>query len=253
MVIYITLLDLLTILELAILQVLESYCIEKCFENYHRYQALNYCPSEELGSFYNVEEVIPSLDCIIPEEKNELEKANFEKSSIEGTAAEALFNSLQIELNDSSDQVENTAEYFQSLENAEPIIMESDENNDFQRDNFLSISDLEIDEESPYISNEYTELATAKISDDTLGLQQWTVNVIGSERQFVHVSDGTRIWIDLGKYTKNIHNGDILSLDVNRTIEKIEVINVKLLHSISEDYLIHDEFNYEPELEKGII
>jgi hypothetical protein len=115
---------------------------------------------------------------------------------------------------------------------------------EIEYDDYLSIHDAAIPNEST-IDSTFKQYATAKIGDNTDGQQQWIVKVIGIEGEYIHVTDGNRIWVKVGEQkASKIKNGDVLDLDVIRNGRNIEVIHIfKLETSVSEDYCIPDEMD----------
>src|SRR5690606_7522162 len=109
-----------------------------------------------------------------------------------------------------------------------------------EEEDLLTVEDLD-DELSPM---PVPEVATVKIADERLGLQQWTVVVVGKEQNYVHVYDGTRVWVDMGEDATKVEIGDILELEVLRSQNCITVERYHYLgnqYRISEDYMIPDE------------
>lgn len=265
MTITLSVIELLTIVQLGIIQLLEGYCIEKCNELRFEHYFNTYIEVNEVTSLYSVEDFGIEKHAYQSKEDCSQPVEVFELSSIEGTGAEELFLTIQQELQIpegntqepvtfADDYQHNTDEDYNLMQQEDPFFANLVDEQPINQNDFLSISDLQqVEKENQVVSSEYSKLATAKIADNTLGLQQWTVNVIGRERQFVHVSDGSRIWLDLGKYVHDIRNGDVLSVDVERTSEQVRVVNATLLHSVSEEYLIPDEMEYLEESESVAI
>ncbi|MGN7299472.1 hypothetical protein [Ferdinandcohnia sp. SAFN-114] len=118
-------------------------------------------------------------------------------------------------------------------------------------DDCLSINDLNSDalNELDDVNSRFVQYATAKIKDEVEGRQEWTVKVIGMEGPYIHITDGQRIWVNVGEAkTSKIHVGDVLNLDVARNGKKDIIVNriIKLETSISDEYMIPDEhYNHE--------
>ncbi|MEY8742010.1 hypothetical protein AB9M62_21280 [Bacillales bacterium AN1005] len=95
------------------------------------------------------------------------------------------------------------------------------------------------------LSADFEQLTSSKIGDFIEGEQQWVVSIIGTEEEYLHVSDGHRAWINVGEDVQRIKRGDLLALDVIRHGRNTEVLKITVLEStestISEDYLIPDE------------
>ena len=90
------------------------------------------------------------------------------------------------------------------------------------------------------------------IADYIVGVQLWTVEVIGYEQDYLHVSDGSsRTWLHLSNH--NVGIGDILSIEVDRkTHEVVEVLSVELLQSTSIDYLTVEQLEHFDEFQKAV-
>ncbi|QHA38698.1 hypothetical protein D5E69_22960 (plasmid) [Rossellomorea marisflavi] len=213
----IDLIELFKVIGLFIIQGLDSYCRERYDQFF--YQRLFAKNQEE---FYEL------LIEPVPEQSNvfsieEVAEVNYTKSDIEGTPVEDLFNNLQVELAGESKRI-----------NYDDRPSYPDE------EDCLTLNDLN-NEWHVTIDDEYVSSANAKIKDELIGIQKWTVNVIGEEKQYIHVSDGDRIWLDVGNYASKITVGDIISVELDRQLEKIEIREVSILHHFSEDYMIYDE------------
>lgn len=157
-------------------------------------------------------------------------------------SAEGLWNDINHELQ--QEEEENYDKFYDDLKDSlDHFYQEQDED-------YLYISDadhvdyIEMDES-------YTGFATAKINDNLVGQQQWTVQVIGIEMGYIHVSDGSgRLWLEIGeKKALRIQNGNILVLDIIREEDKVHVDRIFLLDDYTiADYAIPDEdssFIYE--------
>ncbi|NRD81081.1 hypothetical protein HPT25_27700 [Bacillus sp. BRMEA1] len=247
--------EFLTYCQFFIILVLEQYCFEKSIQ----IRTMQYQESLYIPDIYSVE------NC--PVVSIQTETPTVEVSDIVGTEAEELLAALQQELGEhdlsevsapmDTDYTHelipavaffNDAEGFvdEHLVSHFPNCLEPDFESDpmVNEEDCLSLDDL-LDSEQPAISMEYQQCATAKIADNLMGDQQWTVLVLGKEGPYIHVSDGRRIWLDLGEKSKLIHRNDVLSVEVSRKDDgKIEVLRtIKLEEAayVSEDYLIPDE------------
>ncbi|MGE6755970.1 hypothetical protein ACQKFO_21450 [Rossellomorea sp. NPDC071047] len=246
----ISLIELLTIFQLCGMLILEMYCIEKSYETFYRDQFELYC---SISAMENEQEVnlieFPSKD-FAPKELED-NHSEVQVSDIKGTGVEVLFESLQAEMADEpafySEKFNVTEEidFDAELNAMDQLHMEEDQ------DDCLSMRDLNT-EYSLQIDEQYSQTATAKIKDEILGVQQWTVSVIGLEQKFIHVSDGDRTWLDVGENVRHIQNGDVLSIEVNRSRDKIEVIKIETLHQVSKDYMIPDETEFYNLIEEAV-
>lgn len=109
-------------------------------------------------------------------------------------------------------------------------------------DDTLSVQDYEEERVSYFSGEEYSGLATCNIEDGVAGPQRWIAMVIGIEGEYVHIDDGSRLWVKIDDTPVNL--GDILMLDVNRSANEIEVLKVTVLESaptVTADYAIPDE------------
>ncbi|MCM3443959.1 MULTISPECIES: hypothetical protein [Metabacillus] len=253
----ISIIELLTYCQFFILVVLEQYCIEKS----QQFKVTQYQATMEYMYFPEAYQE----DCMVL--PNEYVKPVVEVSDIRGSKAEDLFSALQQELG-SNENIELDAE-----SNEDSLILYEDHmnrvNEDNTQDDFLLINELNIldqsdlpplqqedclslddliDSNEPMISSDYQAFATAKIADNIIGNQQWTVSVIGMEGSHIHVSDGRRVWVDLGEKARSINPKDILSIEVNKKEDgKIEVIRTIKLEEgtfVSDEYVIPDEEIY---------
>jgi len=145
--------------------------------------------------------------------------------------AEALLAELQLEL--------SSFESIQEKEVEGNVLFDKKIDSDC-----ISLSDYDSDngDTSDVSSANFEQLASAKIGDCLEGEQHWVVSIIGTEEEYLHVSDGHRAWINAGEDAQGLKRGDLLAVDVIRHGRNIEVLNITFLDStISEDYLIPDE------------
>jgi len=213
----IDLVELFKVIGLFIIQGLDSYCRERYDQFfYQRLYERNQTEFNEL-----IIEQVPDESNVFSIEN--VSEVIYTKSDIEGTPVEDLLHNLQVELADDSNL--NNYDDWPSYPDDEDCLTVHDLNNEYQVN----------------IDDEYVSSANAKIKDELIGIQKWTVNVIGEEKQYIHVSDGDRIWLDVGNYASKIAVGDIISVELDRQLEKIEIRQVSILHHFSEDYMIYDE------------
>jgi hypothetical protein len=107
----------------------------------------------------------------------------------------------------------------------------------------IQISDIE--EEEAIVPTGFESFASAKISDCVEGPQQWVVSIVGREESYIHISDGKRLWVNVGEKASKLRNGNILILDVIRNGIDITVENLfRLETNLSEEYAIPDEEQY---------
>ncbi|MCM3619800.1 hypothetical protein M3936_19700 [Sutcliffiella horikoshii] len=185
----------------------ELYLMEKFLYSHYKQKHLD-CPYYFPQENFVFEEVFTELEQPTAALDSSMVLAH---SDIEGTEAESLFQELVSEISVTSD------------------------------DDGLSLADWVYEEEEVIP----TVLGSTKISDNKEGLQNWMVSVVGIEREYVHVSDGTRIWLDLIDFAREVQHGDILSLQVNRMKDCVEVVEVLDIQRLQhQEYCIPDEAAY---------
>lgn len=263
----ISIVELLTYFQFFLIIVLEQYCIEKSIQikaaSYRLSMESMYIPdvySVEASPVVSIQQVTPIV----------------EVSDIAGTEAEDLLSALQQELGglETEEQAPIKHDNVYEIEPAVAIYQDEDTFDERVLINELNVLDQKVEEESmvneedclslddlmdfeePEISVDYRQFATSKIADNLIGTQQWTVTVIGMEGPYVHVSDGRRVWLDLGEKAKLINPNDILSVEVDRKedgkLEVLRTIKLEEASYVSEDYLIPDE-EYFMNREKRVV
>lgn len=156
---------------------------------------------------------------------------------------ESLWNELQLELGGLDE------EFLEPATNEITFLANDDQEN---LEDCISIDDLK--EESSSEPTGYEQFASAKIADEIEGAQQWIVSVIGMEDEYIHVSDGKRIWLKVGQQVLKIRNHDVLALDVYRSGNKVEVMRLfRLETGIDPEYSIPDEIYHTFSDEKMVI
>jgi len=111
----------------------------------------------------------------------------------------------------------------------------------------LSMSDWQEEPVPTSMDRQLSATATHKINDSYIGEQLWVVEVVGYEQEYIHVSDGaTRTWLNIAGFN-NIHQGDILSLLVERDItEHLKVMDINILQKRSNDFAIEiDDLEFD--------
>lgn len=172
------------------------------------------------------------------------------------SSAVELFTELQQELG-IGEIVEDQVLY--SMETYEPeeeeivyqtfadILEETSANKDqleYENEDCINIEDL-IECDCPVEPTPCSTFASAKIADCIEGAQSWVVTIIGMEDTYLHVSDGKRIWVNLGNNANKLKKGDVVALDVIRKGKEISVENVSLLETdATAEYTIPDEEIY---------
>lgn len=117
-----------------------------------------------------------------------------------------------------------------------------DEGLEDNQEDCIHMDDLMREVEVVSSPSSYEAFASAKIADCTDGLQQWVVSVIGMEEQYIHVSDGKRIWLNIGERASRIHKNDVLILDLIRHGKEVKVQNLVRVETLATDeYMIPDE------------
>lgn len=157
---------------------------------------------------------------------------------------ESFFNSLVEAPAAQSSHEEDT--FFSTLVEAPP------EQNMYEEDDYLDLN--EFTTSHSLAENLTSQYAANKesIGDFVLGIQEWTVEVIGSEQGYIHVSDGTsRTWLQVN--SQDVVNGDILKLQVDRkSHDSILVNSIDLLQRRSLDYALTDILDYVEEYQEAI-
>lgn len=149
-------------------------------------------------------------------------------------AAEALFAELQQELG----KVEKQGETRNMM--------------DDELEDCIQMSDLESEKES--LLTGYESFASSRIADFIDGPQQWVVTVVGMEESYIHISDGRRIWVNVGEKVYKLRNGDVLILDVIRKNKEVLVENIfRIETDVLEEYVIPDEVNFYQNERKMVI
>lgn len=156
-----------------------------------------------------------------------------------------LFAELQqeLEIGDSlSEQTEEEIVYVMNYEPEEDIFI-SDWMEEEQED-CIQMTDLESEEKNIEPTG-YEAFASSKIAENLAGPQQWVVSVVGMEESYIHVSDGKRLWINVGERAAKLNNGDVLILDVIRNGKEVVVDKLMRIETaVSEEYEIPDEIQY---------
>lgn len=184
------------------------------------------------------------------------------EQSVLDVRAEELFSELQLELdNEETEIVEEQVIYsmvdFETEPEDEEIIYsyytDSDVSDDIpgadyeietESEDCINMDDL-IESDCPAAPVGYSTFASARIADCIDGAQSWVVSVIGKEDSYIHVSDGKRIWVNMGDFASKLKNRDVVSIDVIRNGKEITVENVFLLETdASTEYSIPDEDFY---------
>lgn len=173
-----------------------------------------------------------------------------------------LLVELTNELNEVDDIIVNetelyteTQDFYLVNEEEEQFIIESQMEVNFESNQLESNEDCLHEEDciliedytkhqNTEISTGYENFASAKIMDCIDGPQQWVVKVLGMEEHYIHVSDGKRVWINVGERVHKLKNGDSLILDVIRQEKNIKVQNIIRVDGlVTDEYAIPDE-NY---------
>ena len=208
-----------------------------------------YCTDLKMKNYYLQNELYPrEFYCFETEEVSvdTISTINSENNVIKEEALVTPNGIAQSELNSEAEVL--LEELHLELTSFEPLQVEAEEESD-QLDyivdqDCISLSDYDIDcsNTNEVTSVDFEKLATAKIGDCLEGEQQWVVSIIGTEEEYLHISDGHRTWINVGQDALRLKRGDLLALDVVRNGKRLEVLNITILEStITEDYLIPDE------------
>jgi hypothetical protein len=254
--------------QLLLYVLLETYCFERGIQNFFEYKRLS------AKQTWDFDVLNVKADCRIVEEKT------YTRSSIEHSVPVLSFikeiknevNSVNaihdteedldlVSLDNSVSPISQYDEYLMVEEMiVDPIDVNEFESTEIEESNSQSFVSMEV--EKPLLMDDLEEVInqqeiqeelkinqTGKIAAANHGMQVWTVSVIGIEQNFVHVSDGERLWLDFGKKANAVLKGDILSLLVNRVSNTETILeNVELLQRVSVDYQILDGNQHMPDL-----
>lgn len=225
------------------------------------YYVFVYCQELKIRSHYEYFERLTQLEVDCTESKEEIiscqpiqvinpvliEDPDQVTFSDLDEAAEGLFEEVQQELG--LGEFDNVNPVFELDQPSEEIEYELDIDHGYklsslaeygEEEDYIQMADLdEMEENSP---TGYEQFASAKIADCINGPQQWVVTIVGMEESYIHVSDGKRIWINVGEKATKLKKGDVLILDVIRNGKNVTVDNIfRLEMDVSEDYVIPDE------------
>ncbi|WP_374717785.1 hypothetical protein [Neobacillus sp.] len=218
-----------------------------CFYFFLEIYVFVYSQELKIKSYYQyheeVAEQLKQLNCMVQDEsiiefvQPDLSKTELE--TIPATISELdedtinLFEEIEKALEVNSKEYENENYSVYDFEDEKAVI----------EDDCISIEDLE--NEEPVTSTGYESFASAKIADEIDGPQQWVVSIVGMEDTYIHITDGKRIWVNVGEKVHKLKNGDILILDVVRNGKEVLVENLFRLEStVSEEYIIPDEMHH---------
>lgn len=201
--------------------ILEQYVFARCLDSWHE------AKHAETNQFFTRMQTLEADYCN-KEQRNfsfapATKRKDVQVSSIDAATYD-LFESITASLNE------------EVVEHPLPEYNEPD-----QRDNpYLSMQDLE--EVSFQMNVNVPSYISAKIADNIQGAQQWVVKVIGMEDEYIHVTDGKRIWVNIGEQALMVQMGDVLLMDVSKEDKNIIVERMFTLEqSVTEDYKIPDE------------
>ncbi|KZE67951.1 hypothetical protein AWM68_17415 [Fictibacillus phosphorivorans] len=220
---------------------LEMYVFVYCTEAHakQRMEHFNYLAQMEVDCIEPVQESVPVIS-------NVAKPVEFTVSELDH-AAEGLFAELQQELNMMDNPLaipQLESEFYFDDDSASEFTYEMVSLAEHEEEeDCIQLADLdEMEEES---QTGYEEFASAKIGDCINGPQKWVVSIVGMEENYIHVSDGKRLWINVEEKASKLRNGDVLMLDVIRSGKEVTVDNLILLETnASADYVIPDESDY---------
>lgn len=214
-----------------------------CFYFFLEIYIFVYSQELRIRNHYEYYEKLAQINCIIPEEPiihslpTEVTDIPLYKESPAtyselDEAARELFSELQQELG-MVELPDNKEENNETIYTDPDHFEQDGELNEFS-DGYISLSDLE--ENVQYKPTGYEAYASAKIADELNGPQQWVVAVVGMEDQYIHVSDGKRLWVNVGEKAAKLNKGDVLILNIIRNGKEIQVENlIRIESAVNED------------------
>ncbi|AQQ55377.1 hypothetical protein [Planococcus lenghuensis] len=106
---------------------------------------------------------------------------------------------------------------------------------------YLLMEDWHVQQKPVAIRPQLTAKSTHSIRSNHIGEQEWVVEIIGHEQEYIHVSDGdSRTWLNVAN--DSLGKGDILSVLVHRAMTgKIEVKKADILQKKSLDFALELE------------
>lgn len=131
----------------------------------------------------------------------------------------------------------------ETISELDPIETEIDFQELIENDDYiLSMESWESQTEPIAVITDLAATANSKINEEQLGEQLWVIEVVGTEQEYIHVSDGSgRAWISTNSFA-SFGKGDILSVMVNRLTDmRVELLAVNVLQSHSSDFSMLDE------------
>lgn len=238
-----------------------------CFYTFLEIYVFVYAQELRVKNHFEYYERLIQLNCMEVEDQPALSSPSSETSNIVpfvqpkqvvtvselDAAAEGLFAELQSELgvgeltstsdsfiDDSVDFIFETDMDFDSIDGFTTVYEFQEE----ESDDCIQISDL--NEEDTLEPTGFEAFASAKIADDIAGPQQWVVSIVGIEESYIHISDGKRLWVNVGmERASKLTNKDVLILDVIREGNEVLVENlIRVDTQPSQEYAIPDEEHY---------
>ncbi|MEI2358392.1 hypothetical protein [Mesobacillus zeae] len=210
------------------------YCQELRIRNYYQYyEELAAAEEDCMGSLNNHQPIIKPIECLT-------ESVQVAYSSLD-EKSEQLFTDIQKELGLTEPEEDSEAVFHYADVD---LSMDMDMGSLLPSEDCIQINDFE-EEEKSFSPTGYENFASAKIVDCLQGAQKWVVSIIGQEDSYIHVSDGKRIWLNVGDKAAKMKIGDVLELDVIRNGKEITVNRVSILETdATEEYSIPDEYSY---------
>lgn len=225
--------------------VLERYCIERVMEQ----KAV-----DVLTFFDAVEDLNNKLDPIQKNHNEESIQATSLKLVATPVKPERVISKVDNESLDMFEQLQQelamvgNSDQLSVIDNSDTYGGESymDESMDHllsqgaPDDEYLSIHDLKEDIQE----QNRIQYVSSRISNETVGHQQWVVKVEDISDHEIFVNDGRKMWLNVGeRKASRIKMGDLLQLDIERKGEEVMVDRIfRLENTLTDEYLIPDEF-----------
>lgn len=228
-----------------------------CFYYFLDIYMFVYSQELRIRSYYDSCDNFVRLDCIEPVEpmvSSTGKDSIVEMVSVEESREYSELDAASLDLFAELQQELELGDSLSKQTEVEEIVYVMDDELDYEMDfvsewaeeeldDCIQMADLEIEDNSEPTG--YEAFASSKIADKVNGPQQWVVSVIGMEESYIHVSDGKRLWINVGERAAKLNNGDVLILDVIRNGKEVVVENlIRIETSVSEEYEIPDEIHF---------
>lgn len=91
---------------------------------------------------------------------------------------------------------------------------------------YLTLDDCDFEISPIAIPQQYRELAEHEIIERHIGFQSWVCQVVGTEQDYIHISDGTaRAWANISLFGREFNQGDIVFLEVSMNANQTLIVH----------------------------